>query len=176
MLDPQRFTRGVPVRPRDLEPVMVRRLKSDLRRFGVPYQLVWAGTFVLTFGDRYFLQASHGAAVVGLYGLAYQFGFLVGSLGYMPVMRAWNPQRFQLAAEPRPIRDARYSEGLLYLNLVIVTLGVGLCLFSTPVIAIMSSAAFFEVARVRTMCCAVSRTFSSAAAIDLMAVVWRCEG
>jgi superfamily II DNA or RNA helicase len=33
MLDPQRFTRGVPVRPRDLDPVMVRRLKSDLRYF-----------------------------------------------------------------------------------------------------------------------------------------------
>jgi ERCC4-related helicase len=34
MLDPQRFTRGVPVGPRDLEPVMVRRLKTDLRRLG----------------------------------------------------------------------------------------------------------------------------------------------
>lgn len=34
MLDPQRFTRGVEVKPRDLEPVMVRRLKSDLRRLG----------------------------------------------------------------------------------------------------------------------------------------------
>jgi hypothetical protein len=41
MLEPQRFTRGVQrfargveVRPRDLEPVMVRRLKSDLRRLG----------------------------------------------------------------------------------------------------------------------------------------------
>jgi ERCC4-related helicase len=32
MLDRQRFTRGVPIRPRDLEPVVVRRLKSDLRR------------------------------------------------------------------------------------------------------------------------------------------------
>ena len=34
MLDPQRFTRGVPVRPSDLEPVMVRRLKADLRDLG----------------------------------------------------------------------------------------------------------------------------------------------
>lgn len=34
MLDPQRFTRGVEVKPRDLEPVMVRRLKADLRRLG----------------------------------------------------------------------------------------------------------------------------------------------
>ncbi|MEH3039993.1 MAG: DISARM system SNF2-like helicase DrmD [Sphingomonas paucimobilis] len=34
LLDPQRFTRGVAVRPADLEPVMVRRLKSDLRALG----------------------------------------------------------------------------------------------------------------------------------------------
>ena len=34
MLDPQRFTRGVKVRPRDLDAIMVRRLKSDLRSFG----------------------------------------------------------------------------------------------------------------------------------------------
>ena len=34
MLDPQRFTRGVPVRPSDLTPIMVRRLKSDLRALG----------------------------------------------------------------------------------------------------------------------------------------------
>ena len=37
MLDPQRFTRGIDVRPGDLEPVMVRRLKSDLRDLGEPF-------------------------------------------------------------------------------------------------------------------------------------------
>ncbi|MFL6263685.1 MAG: DISARM system SNF2-like helicase DrmD [Thermoanaerobaculia bacterium] len=31
ILDPQRFTRGVAIEPRQLDPVMVRRLKSDLR-------------------------------------------------------------------------------------------------------------------------------------------------
>ena len=34
ILDPQRFTAGVEVGPKDLEPVMVRRLKSDLKHFG----------------------------------------------------------------------------------------------------------------------------------------------
>ncbi len=34
VLDPQRFTRGVPVRPSDLDPVIVRRLKADLRELG----------------------------------------------------------------------------------------------------------------------------------------------
>ena len=33
ILDPQRFTRGVPVRPGELDAVMVRRLKSDLRHW-----------------------------------------------------------------------------------------------------------------------------------------------
>jgi hypothetical protein len=35
ILDPQRFMRGFPVEPDDLEPVMVRRLKNDLRTLGV---------------------------------------------------------------------------------------------------------------------------------------------
>ncbi|HJP67491.1 MAG TPA: DISARM system SNF2-like helicase DrmD [Sphingomicrobium sp.] len=34
ILDPQRFTRGMDVRESDLKPVMIRRLKSDLRELG----------------------------------------------------------------------------------------------------------------------------------------------
>jgi superfamily II DNA or RNA helicase len=34
MLDPQRFERGIDIKPKVLEPVMVRRLKADLRRLG----------------------------------------------------------------------------------------------------------------------------------------------
>lgn len=34
ILDPQRFTRGIEVKSKDLEPVMVRRLKEDLRKLG----------------------------------------------------------------------------------------------------------------------------------------------
>jgi ERCC4-related helicase len=37
ILDPQRFTRGIDVQPKELEPVMVRRLKEDLRQLGQPF-------------------------------------------------------------------------------------------------------------------------------------------
>lgn len=37
ILDPQRFHRGIGVEPKELEPVMVRRLKEDLRRLGHPF-------------------------------------------------------------------------------------------------------------------------------------------
>jgi hypothetical protein len=36
LLDRERFIRGVPVRPSDVRPVMVRRLKEDLRAIGIP--------------------------------------------------------------------------------------------------------------------------------------------
>ena len=37
ILDPQRFHRGIAVEPEDLRPVMVRRLKEDLRQLGQPF-------------------------------------------------------------------------------------------------------------------------------------------
>lgn len=37
ILDPQRFTRGINVEAKELEPVMVRRLKEDLRLLGQPF-------------------------------------------------------------------------------------------------------------------------------------------
>ncbi len=37
ILDPQRFTRGITVDAKELEPVMVRRLKEDLRQLGQPF-------------------------------------------------------------------------------------------------------------------------------------------
>ncbi len=37
ILDPQRFTRGIDVEAKELEPVMVRRLKEDLRQLGQPF-------------------------------------------------------------------------------------------------------------------------------------------
>ena len=37
ILDPQRFTRGIDVEAKELDPVMVRRLKEDLRRLGHPF-------------------------------------------------------------------------------------------------------------------------------------------
>lgn len=42
LLDPQRFTRGVKVRSKDLDPVMVRRLKDDVREIagGFPKRIV----------------------------------------------------------------------------------------------------------------------------------------
>lgn len=114
----------------------------DLRRFGLPYQVTTAGTFVLTFGDRYFLQASRTIAEVGIYGLAYQFGFLLTQVAAAPYLRAWNPQRFALAQRPREERDPMYARGFLFYNILLLSAATGMCVFIRPVIALMTTAPF----------------------------------
>jgi len=123
-----------------------RSAVRDLRRFGVPYQIAMAGSFVLSFGDRAFLEHWQGLAAVGLYGLAYQFGLLLHGLGAGPFFRAWSPQRLGLADSPPAARDASYNESLLALSLLVITLGVGLALFVRPALHVLSAPAFHPAA------------------------------
>jgi len=126
-----------------LDRVIVR----DLRRFGVPYQLTWAGSFLLTFGDRFFLQAGPGITAVGLYGMAYQFGFLLQQIGATPFLNAWNPHRHQITRLPQAERDARYNRGFLYLNLLVVTVAAGIAVLIRPVITLMTTPPFHPAAQ-----------------------------
>jgi O-antigen/teichoic acid export membrane protein len=119
---------------------------TDLRRFGFAYQVGTVATFLLQFGDRFFLEASRGLAVVGVYGFAYQFGFLVDQLATGPYMRAWEPRRFARAHQPRAEREQADNAEFHTLTLAVVTLGVGITLFVRPGLRVISSPEFFSAA------------------------------
>jgi O-antigen/teichoic acid export membrane protein len=112
----------------------------DLVRYGVPLVVTQVATMLLMFGDRFFLNRAVGEAAVGLYGLAFQFGMLLMLVAYMPFEQVWNPTRFEVAK--RPERDVIYARAFTYLNLVLVTGGVGIGLFASDVIRIMAAPAF----------------------------------
>lgn len=126
--------------------VVTRKALLDLRRFGLPYQIATLGTFVVTFGDRLFLDKYEGLAVVGLYSLAYQFGFMLDQVGIAPFMRAWTPRRFESAHEPREIRDAKNEQGFRYLNLLAFTCAAGIAAFVGPTLRVMSHREFWHAA------------------------------
>lgn len=117
---------------------------GDLRRFGVPIQIAMLGNFLLTFGDRFFIDRFSGLAAVGLYSLGYQFGFIMDQIGCMPYMRAWIPRRFAAVTLPRAERDAANVQGFLYLNLVLITVATGIAVFVHPLLRIMSAPAFWS--------------------------------
>jgi len=114
----------------------------DLRRYGVPYQLTSVGSFILTFGDRFFLQRFQGATQVGLYALAYQFGFLLYQLGAGPFLRAWIPERHKGFSKPTTERNRDTRQGFFFLNLILITMAVGIAVGATPAIRILTEQSY----------------------------------
>jgi O-antigen/teichoic acid export membrane protein len=125
-----------------------RTVVRDLRRFGVPYQITTAASFILTFADRFFLAHDRGTSEVGLYGLAYQFGFLLYAVSSGPFLAAWVPQRYELVSRPRAERDASYARGFLYYNLLLITAAMGIVVFVRPVLAVLTSQDYHSAARI----------------------------
>jgi O-antigen/teichoic acid export membrane protein len=116
----------------------------DLVRFGVPLMVTQVATMLLMFGDRFFLNRAAGEATVGLYGLAHQFGMLLLLVAYIPFEQIWNPTRFEVAR--RPDRDEIFARAFTYLNLVLISGGVGIGLFVSDVLGIMAAPAFHPAA------------------------------
>jgi len=117
----------------------------SLVRYGVP--LIWTqfATFLATFGDRYFLQHVSDVTSVGLYTLAYQFGFILGTVGYTPMELVWVPARF--AAAKRPDKDEILSRAFVYINVWLLSAAVGLTLFIGDVLHVMTTPAFYPAAK-----------------------------
>ncbi len=120
-----------------------RRISMALIKFGIPYQASFAGSFIITFGDRFFLEHGHGLGAVGLYALAYQFGFLLAQVSAEPFLRAWEPQMFQLAARPVDERDARYNQSFFLYSIVLLTGAVGLALGTPILLRLMTTPAYY---------------------------------
>jgi O-antigen/teichoic acid export membrane protein len=111
-----------------------------LLRFGLPFIGTQLASFIVTYGDRFFLQRVGGETSVGIYALAYQFGLLLARVGYGPFAAAWEPTRFEVAS--RPDRDQIYSRMFLYVNVYLCTLAVGVSLFAGDLLRIVAAPAF----------------------------------
>lgn len=117
-------------------------------KFGAPYRSAAIGSFLLTFGDRFFLKAYYGVASVGLYALSYQFGFLLAQLGHIPVMSAWEPQRYILARESDEALRRDTTRGFLLYNVVMLGVAVALGCGARPMMHLLVGPDFWLAADV----------------------------
>lgn len=123
-----------------------RTWTRNLLRYGLPLMGMQVATFMATFSDRYFLQALSDEAVVGLYSLAYQFGFLLMMVGFTPMDMVWGPKRFEVAGQGD--RDVQLARGFVILNVLLLTTAVGIALYVGDALRIMSTQAFHSAAQV----------------------------
>lgn len=121
-----------------------RSSAADLVRFGTPLIITQVATFFTTFGDRYFLQASWDQTTVGIYALAYTFGFLLITVGFTPFGSVWEPMRFEIAT--RDDRNDLFARAFVLMNLLLMSVAVGIGVYAHDVLRIMSDYAFWGAA------------------------------
>lgn len=122
----------------------------DLIRFGLPLVATQIATIFTTFGGRFFLRravddsfpghSTAGVAAVGIYALAHQFGFLLAALALEPFYSVWQPLRFKFAQQEN--RDLIFSHAFIMLNVLLITIGVGIGLFVHDLLNIIAAPAF----------------------------------
>ena len=123
-----------------------RTIVVELYRFGFPLIVMQAATFILTFGDRYFLRPATSLTTVGLYAMAYNFAFAFGVLTQTPFNLVWEPKRFEAAA--RPDRDAIYARVFVYFNVAALTGALAIAVFVRDFLHIIATPPFYGAADV----------------------------
>ena len=119
---------------------------AEMARFGTPLIVYSLSTFVLVFGDRFFLNYYVDTSSVGIYALAYKFAFVLSSLAYAPFGMFWEAQRFEVAK--RPDAGRAFDRAFLYLNVVLGVTALGIALFVRDFLRVMASPAFVPAAEV----------------------------
>jgi O-antigen/teichoic acid export membrane protein len=117
-------------------------LLMPMLKYGIP--LAWStfGMFVVNFADRFFLQRLTTMNELGLYSLAYRFGFLPSIIVMVPFMLVWAPKRFDLVKEPNA--KTIYSTIFTYLAFLLIYTGLGICLLIKDVIIIVADPEYFQ--------------------------------
>ena len=67
---------------------------KNLINFSWPIIVSSIGMYYITFGDRYFIQHYHTIETVGIYALAYKFGFMLFALIWVPFSTYWSANQF----------------------------------------------------------------------------------
>ncbi len=116
-------------------------LLREMWRFSFPIAFVSLGNFFLVFSDRYFLNHYVGPAAVGLYALAYRFGFVMSAFVAAPFMQIWGPERFQIAK--RPNAGAIFRRVFLYFNIGLGCTSLLIAMFVRDVLKVMAAPNFW---------------------------------
>ena len=109
---------------------------KKMTRFGYPFMFVSLSGFILTYSDRYFLNAFGDLETVGIYALGYKFGFLMFYLAVTPFMQIWQPERFEIAKQDDALRI--FKKVFLYFSIVIVSLSLLISIFVKDLLILRS--------------------------------------
>lgn len=109
---------------------------------GYGFPLIFSGfsTFIITFSDRYFLNAYSTLEDVGNYSLGYKMSMLISILITNPFLTAWSAKRFEISKQPGS--DEICGRVLTYFCIPLFLAALVLCVFITDILTIVATPAF----------------------------------
>jgi len=122
------------------DPIIARKIF----RFSFPIIFATIGSFFVTFGDRFFLRSYFGLHEVGIYSLAYRFGFMFEIMVWNPFSNIWDSQRYEVAESPTGASDFQLI--FILLTFFVTAVGLGMSVYAADLIRLMASEDFFAAA------------------------------
>jgi O-antigen/teichoic acid export membrane protein len=107
--------------------------------YSFPLALSALAEFTIQFANRLFLTGSVSLHDIGLFSLAYKIGLLITYI-HSPFATYWNAQMF--AVWKTTNGEAVYVRVCSYVAFVLIGSGLLLCLFATPLMALLTAAEF----------------------------------
>lgn len=112
--------------------------------FSFPLMLTSMITFYITFGDRYFLKHYMGLEEVGVYSLAYKFGFLLVFLVGSPFSAVWDIEKYEIAKKYNS--QVVFKKVLINYSAIVVFVCIVISLFIKDVLQVMAAPSFWKAA------------------------------
>jgi len=113
-------------------------------RFGSPLIFGGVSLFIVHFSNRFFVGEFQGLAWVGVFALAYKFGFLISDLVGGPFTRAWSAQFYELTHHKG--WEKRFADVFGALFFVVLTAWTGLSMFIPEIVTVMAAPEYHEAA------------------------------
>lgn len=115
-----------------------------IAHFGAPLILSGFSIFIIHFSDRFFLSRYGTLAEVGIYAVAYKFGFLISNLVGVPFESAWGVNLYGYASSPGWQRE--FARVVRYLLFFLVLTGLALSVTSGETLAVIAPASYASAA------------------------------
>ena len=112
-----------------------------LMRFGYPFVFTGLAAFITTFSDRYFLNFYRDVAEVGIYSLAYKFGFLLMTFPVRPLLNIWNVQRFEVLAKGE--YEQTFNRFLAWFCVITLSVALLISMAVRDVLVVMAAPSFW---------------------------------
>jgi len=116
-------------------------IMKSLIGFSVPIIFASMLEFYVVFGDRYFINYFSGVAEVGIYSLAYKFGFLLLMVSFGPFYAAWEPRAYKVVKENKPL--IFFQNNFLISMFILISFATLIASFSFEIIKIVTSSSAF---------------------------------